>query len=220
MVCLGRERKRLRLILIRHGQSIANVKGIWQGQLEFPLSTQGLQEAKRIGEWLAEEEIDLIYSSDLGRAKHTAEEIARHHQLEVLTTKLLREMNLGRFQGLTRAQIKEKYPELVDIDWLRSDLDDVEQIDQLMDRGLSLIEEWVKNHYGKKVVAVSHGGFIGTLLMALLKIEWKGKRVFTVQNTGMTTIDFSDPRQYVVLGVNETPHLVLDKKGKKSSKVS
>jgi uncharacterized phosphatase len=198
----------VRLTLIRHGQSVANVAGRLQGQMDFPLSTQGLNEAKAVGKWLADEEIDAIYSSDLSRAFQTAGEIAQYHTTEIIKNLALREFHLGQFQGLTREEISERFPEYVDLDWWTAGVAGVEQIDQIRARALEAVQLLLERHQGQRVVAVSHGGWIGTLLMALLNIEWKGKRVFTIGNTSMTTIDFSDPKQLVVVGVNETPHLV------------
>jgi uncharacterized phosphatase len=197
----------VRLILIRHGQSVANAAGQLQGQMDFPLSTQGISEAKAVGEWLADEEIDAIYSSDLSRAFQTAEEVAKHHSIEITKKEELREFHIGPFQGLTRAEIKERFPEYAGVDWMTSGIVGVEQIDQFQNRALGAVQSFLVQHQGQRVVAVSHGGWINSLLMALLDIEWKGKRVFSVGNTSITTIDFSDSKQVIVVGVNETPHL-------------
>lgn len=205
----------VRLTLIRHGQSVANAAGKLQGQMDFPLSTQGLNEAKAVGKWLADEDIDAIYSSDLSRAFQTAEEIAQHHTIEVLKSPALREFHLGQFQGLTREEINGRFPEYMDLDWWTAGVAEVEQIDQIKARALDFVQKLLERHQGQRIVAVSHGGLIGTLLMALLNIEWKGKRVFTIGNTSMTTIDFSDPQQLVVVGVNERPHLIEQIKQKK-----
>lgn len=197
----------MRLVIIRHGESVGNREGIWQGQLDYPLTDKGIEQASLLAEWLADEQIDVLYSSDLVRAKHTAEIIASYHGLQLQTTPLLREINLGRFQGLTRQEVEEKYPELANIDWYQSGLEDVEQIDQLFSRARLFITQLWSVCQDKRVVAVSHGGFINGLLMALLNIKWKGKKVFTLKNTSITTLDFIDSDQVLIHGVNETPHL-------------
>lgn len=197
----------MRLVLIRHGQSTANAAGIIQGQLDFPLSESGIQQAKELGEWLKHSEIDILYASDLSRAYQTAEAVNVFHSLQIEKREELREVNLGRFQGKNGAQIKEEYPKYAGTDLFTCGLDDVEQIDQLQERALSVLEELLAKHYGEKVYVVSHGGFINALLQGLLGIKWSGKRKFVIENTSMTTIDFSDPKHYFVAGVNETPHL-------------
>ena len=197
----------MRLTLIRHGQSVGNEQGIIQGQKDYPLTNQGVQEANILGEWLANESIDAIYSSDLIRAYDTAKEIAKHHDLPIYKTSMLREVNFGRFEGLTWAEVEKQYPEYVGVDWYTSGLPDVEQINDLYKRASELLLELLQKHQGERVVAVCHGGFISYFLMALLAIEWKGKRVFAIGNTSMTTIEFTSSKQFVIVGVNESPHL-------------
>jgi broad specificity phosphatase PhoE len=82
----------MRLILIRHGESKANAKGIRQGQdLDSPLSRNGKRQAKKLAKRLKDEKIDAIYSSDLKRAKQTAKFIAKSHRLKIIFDKRLRE---------------------------------------------------------------------------------------------------------------------------------
>jgi uncharacterized phosphatase len=197
----------LRLTLVRHGQSIGNAEGRMQGQMDFPLSQQGKKEAEYVGKWLSNEKLDVIYSSDLCRAYETAQEIAKHHDLHVIKRTNLREFHLGPFQGLTRLEIKERFPELDGVDLLASGVEGVEPRNQFQNRAVATVQDLLAKHLAKRVLVVSHGGWISSLLMALLELEWKGKRVFTIGNTSMTTIDFNDPRQFVVVGVNERPHL-------------
>src|SRR4028119_1636696 len=68
---------RQELLLVRHGQSTANAMGVWQGQMEFPLSEEGRRQAALAGRALAGADYDAIYSSPLARAYETAEIIAR-----------------------------------------------------------------------------------------------------------------------------------------------
>jgi uncharacterized phosphatase len=198
----------VRVTLIRHGQSVGNAQGILQGQKDFPLSAQGIQEAKKIAQWLAKEQIDLIYSSDLARAYETAQEIAKHHGVEVIRDNKLREVSFGSFEGLTQAEISKQYPEYAGQDWLSIGLEGMEQIEQVRSRALGVLHVLLEKHQGKHVYIVSHGAFISTFLMAVLQVEWKGTRAFAIGNTSMTTIDFSNPKQFVIVAVNEAPHLV------------
>jgi len=82
----------MRLILIRHAESEANAKGINQGQkVDTFLSKLGVKQAKQVAQRLGDEKIEIIYSSDLKRAKQTAEEINKFHKLEIVYDKRLRE---------------------------------------------------------------------------------------------------------------------------------
>ncbi|GGK27962.1 alpha-ribazole phosphatase [Caldalkalibacillus thermarum] len=200
----------MHLRLIRHGETVANREGRMQGQSDFPLSPEGKKQAQLLAKWLSADQIDAIYSSDLSRAYETALAIARYHDLSVQTREDLREIKLGRFEKLTPAEIKQKYPAYYQADLLSCGLDDVEQAEQVYQRALRVVEDLLARHFGERVVVVSHGTFIGCLLMALLNIKWPGKRIFAVGNTSMTTIDFRSSRQFMILGVNEQPHLQLE----------
>lgn len=82
----------MRLILIRHAESEANAKGINQGQkVDTSLSEKGIKQAKQVAQRLKDEKMDIIYSSDLKRAKETAEQINKFHKLKIIYDKRLRE---------------------------------------------------------------------------------------------------------------------------------
>ena len=99
-----------RLILIRHGQSEAN-KGIWwAGHTDAPLSEVGREQAAAAARYLrANEQIDVAYSSDLSRAMETARPTAEAFGLSVIPDKGLREIFSGKWEGITFAEINEKY---------------------------------------------------------------------------------------------------------------
>ena len=86
----------MNIILVRHAESEANRLGITQGQtIDTSLSKSGLRQAKQLAERLKDEKIDIIYSSDLKRAKETADEINRYHKLKIIFDRRLREMDYG-----------------------------------------------------------------------------------------------------------------------------
>ena len=82
----------MKIYLVRHGESIANAKGIHQGQkIDTSLSKKGLEQAKKIAERLKDENFEIIYSSDLKRAYETAKEIVKLHNLKIVKDRRLRE---------------------------------------------------------------------------------------------------------------------------------
>ena len=85
------------LLLIRHGETVDNVRQIMQGQTHGELNERGVEQARSVAERLAAERIDAVVASDLRRAIQTAEIIAAPHGLPVLTTPLLRERDWGSF---------------------------------------------------------------------------------------------------------------------------
>ena len=89
----------IKVILVRHGESVANSKGISQGNkdkwTDTPLSQKGKEQAKKVAERLKKEDIKVIYSSDLKRAKETAQEINKFHNVKIKLDKRLRDMLNG-----------------------------------------------------------------------------------------------------------------------------
>ena len=87
------------LYLVRHGETVDNANQIMQGQTQGELNENGVQQAREFSEQWKNKEIDIILASDLKRSIDTARIIAEPHQLEVLTTPLLRERDWGSFTG-------------------------------------------------------------------------------------------------------------------------
>ncbi len=89
----------MKLITVRHGSSNANSSGVAAGWTDVELDDEGLEQAKKVGERLKDEKIDVIYSSDLKRASKTAEGIIKHHDCELILDKRIREQNKGKYEG-------------------------------------------------------------------------------------------------------------------------
>src|SRR5437660_8866268 len=87
----------VRILLARHGETVFNVEGRWQGQADSPLTERGLAQARELARALAHEPIAAIYSSDLGRAFLTAAEVATPHGLQVIADRRLREIDTGEW---------------------------------------------------------------------------------------------------------------------------
>ena len=100
---------RTQIIIVRHGQTEWNIRGIRQGYLDSPLTGRGMAQAKALAQRLAREKFTALYSSDLGRAVQTAQEIANVTGHAIVTDARLRERHLGIFQGLNAEEINAKY---------------------------------------------------------------------------------------------------------------
>ena len=101
--------------LVRHGETDWNKEGILQGQTDTLLNDLGVVQAKEAAELLKNVTFDLAFSSDLLRAKHTAEIIASEHNLTVETTKLLRERNFGSLTGKQYKIVKNHFTKMISI---------------------------------------------------------------------------------------------------------
>jgi glucosyl-3-phosphoglycerate phosphatase len=97
-------------VLWRHGQTAWNAERRFQGQSDIPLDATGRAQAERAARLLAGLHPDLIISSDLTRATSTAAPLARLTGLDVVLDKDLRERHGGAWEGLTDAEIRERYP--------------------------------------------------------------------------------------------------------------
>ena len=149
-----------RLILIRHGQSEAN-KGIWwAGHTDAPLSEVGREQAAAAARYLrANEQIDVAYSSDLSRAMETARPTAEAFGLSVIPDKGLREIFSGKWEGITFAEINEKY--WVDRERWFTDLANAcctggETIAQLYERVVATVTRIAEENDGKTVLIAAH----------------------------------------------------------------
>ena len=106
LISIQRQKKTTTLLLVRHGQSEANLAGVYVGQTESPLSELGKKQAEKTAEYLAEHyRIDKIYASDLGRAYATGKAVGDKLGLEVQTDKNLREINAGKWEGVPFEQL-------------------------------------------------------------------------------------------------------------------
>ena len=134
------------LYLVRHGETVDNAKQIMQEQTQGELNENGVQQARAFSEQWKNKEIDIILASDLKRSIDTARIIAEPHQLEVLTTPLLRERDWGSFTGRFIPDLKgEVWP------------DDIETLENLLSRAGEFIAYVKQTFPGKKVLAVGHG---------------------------------------------------------------
>ena len=143
------------LILVRHGETDWNRDGIWQGHGDPPLNDLGRRQATELAGRLADVEIDALYSSDLRRAYETAEIIGAAIGLEITAEPDLREIDIGAWSGLTRAQIEERFPGMERHDGEASDAFDA--------RAVGVLRRIACAHAGGSVLVVTHGGVIRAL---------------------------------------------------------
>ena len=149
-----------RLILIRHGFSMANATGRFAGHSDFPLSDIGHEQAKLAAEYLfANEKIDKIYASDLARAYETATPTAEKFGLPVIPEPRLREIYAGRWEGMKFDEIPNQYPE----DWAvwkgdiaRSRCTEGESAAELFSRVTAAVIDLAAKNDGKCILLASH----------------------------------------------------------------
>jgi probable phosphoglycerate mutase len=155
-----------RLLLVRHAESTWNVRSRWQGQADPPLSSLGERQAREAAGRLAEvAAIGAVWTSDLARARRTAEIIAAGLGVaDVRTEPRLRERDVGSWSGLTRAEIEERWP-----GYLASHRSppDFEGDDALLARARGGLSAAVDGSASDEILVVTHGGVVRTVERSL-----------------------------------------------------
>lgn len=184
--------------LIRHGTTDWNVSGRLQGQNDIPLNEAGRWQARQLAERIRRERWDAIASSDLARAKETADIIAAVAGIgPVIADPRLRERTHGRLDGTTlEERIATWGP-----DWRTMD-HGVESDESLYARGIACLEELAERFAGKRLLVVTHGAFIGTLLKGMLERMPEG----SLQNTSLSIVERTSDKWICTL-FNCTSHL-------------
>ncbi len=162
-----------RLFLLRHGETLANINLIYQGQGDSPLSELGIKEAGSLADALKSETFSGIYASPLTRSHGTAKMIAKPHGLEVVKVPELTERYYGIFEGLSFKEIKSKYSELYE-KWLnhpdQAMIPEAETLEQLQQRGIKAISRLIEEHKDRTICVVGHGGLNRTILFHYMNL--------------------------------------------------
>lgn len=163
----------MKLIVVRHGQTIENVKGICQGQLPGSLTLRGKLQARNVARKLKNVKFDVIFCSDLRRAKQTAEEILKiHKKVPIIFTEELRELKKGVFE--------KKHGSFFDIAREKTGKElwefkpnGGESWSDARKRARKFYNFLLKNYSDKTVLIVSHSTFIGILLSVIMNAHVK-----------------------------------------------
>ena len=156
------------LYLTRHGETVDNANKIMQGQVQGQLNEVGIGQAEALRDRLANTHFDAFLASDLKRAIDTARILAAPHRLKVMTTPLLRERDWGAFTG-------RYIPDLQNAEWP----DDVEPLEQLLQRAGEFLALVRTQYGGKQVLAVGHG-----IVNKAIQAVYYGKQMNEVERMG------------------------------------
>lgn len=198
-----------RVLCIRHGETAWNASGRWQGHAPVPLSDRGKAQAAALARYLAANgaHLDAIYSSDLKRAMQTARPIGTALGVAIRPDARLREVDLGEWQGLTRAEAEawdaERYAAF-QADWYNVPPPRGESRGELKARIRAAFDDLTARHAGQTIALVTHGGSLGMLIESLFgHIERP-----TLTNTSITTVEQDAPGQpWRLVNVAWAPHI-------------
>jgi probable phosphoglycerate mutase len=182
------------LYLVRHGETDWNATGRWQGHTDVPLNERGMQQARLLAQRLLREGIrfDAIYSSDLTRAYQTAWEIGSLLKVAVQLWPPLREIDMGEWSGLTRDEIRDRYPDeyarLERGEDLRRGITG-ETKAAMYQRVTHSIEAMVAQHPDETLALVTHGGPVRALIRYVNERYGSGMAQPThIGNTALTVL--------------------------------
>ncbi len=184
-----------RIYLMRHGQSEGNKTGIVQGTNDSHLSEKGIMEAEAVSKRFKKFKIDKIYTSELARARETAEIIGKEHGVEVEVVPEFIELSFGVWQGVDFDIIKTKYKEEFNL-WKKSphkfDVEGFEGIENGKKRMLKGLKRVAEKDGCENILIVSHGSALKCLIIGLLELENSVYKNMVMANTGLSLIERGD----------------------------
>jgi broad specificity phosphatase PhoE len=201
----------MKIYLIRHGQTDWNIAGKIQGSHDIPLNETGRGQALKLAEAMDVRPVSKIFSSPLDRAANTAALIGKRHNMGICLMKQLVEVEFGKWEGLTWAEIEKEYPE----EFKRWTINPEtaappggERLESIRSRCIEAWNEIRKITAGNEDVAiVSHGATLGHLFSFMMGYDTK-KDHGIVENASITTIEFNPvTEEFQLLERNESAHL-------------
>ena len=185
----------MKIYLIRHGQTDWNVQGKIQGSFESELNAAGVKQAEELGRQLLESgcKFARIYSSRQKRAVMTAEILCEAVNASCIQVNGLEEMNLGKWEGHTWAEVKVKYPTEF-TEWLAkrryTKTPEGESYQDVLDRVLPALQKIIgENDEQDNFVVVTHGAVIMSLQCYLTNTPFDEMDKFKAKNTSITVLD-------------------------------
>ena len=205
------DRIRMRLYLIRHGQTDWNVAGKIQGSTDIPLNDVGRRQAACLAKGMERRPVSRVVSSARSRGGETALAIGESQHVPVHRLRELEEVNYGKWEGLTMDEIGERYPRELE-QWYLSPVEVAppggETQTQVYERCGKAIDSILKQADGD-VAVVSHGATVVFLLEYMLQDEGRdAKDDIIVGNASISTIEY-DPqtKKFTLTELNDREHL-------------
>jgi 2,3-bisphosphoglycerate-dependent phosphoglycerate mutase len=202
------------LLLIRHAETDFNRQLRFQGHVDAPLNANGLAQAERLAERLADEPIDLLVTSDLLRARQTAAPWVARRGLRPVTDARWREQAFGVLEGLDAPTIRARHPELWAA-WVRREAEHAppggESQRAFFERVWQALRELVQAHAGARIAVVTHGGALDMVWRGVHGLPPAGPRACAIPNTGLNRLRSAAPdaapERFLILRWADADHL-------------
>jgi len=201
-----------RLYLVRHGATQLSAEDCFAGAINPQLSEEGIHQAKKLAERLADDAITAVYCSPMVRTIQTASILATPHSLIPIPRDGLREIDHGHWEGLRRADVEAQFP----VEYAAWNEDPFtfapeggEAGVNVIARALPVIREIVLQHRGENVLVVSHKATLRLLISSLLGFDARGYRDRLDQSPAcLNILDFKDPVRARLMLFNDVSHYV------------
>jgi 2,3-bisphosphoglycerate-dependent phosphoglycerate mutase len=194
------------LLIIRHGQSEADVLKVIEGRANFNLTELGHKQAEAMAKWVKENySINKIYSSPLNRAKQTGEYVSKITGIDIIFDDNLMEWNNGLIAGLTREEADKKYPEIKKYPHTRI-YEQESYIDFRM-RAETILSKIINENKEEETIAIiSHGGMINMLFKSFLEMPIDNKISIKNSDTGIHHWRINNGNREIIL-CNSNEHI-------------
>lgn len=184
------------IYIVRHGQSLGNLKGGFAGHTDYPLSDLGHKQARISADFLKDEHIETVISSPLTRAVQTAAPIANDRNLEILTDEGFIEMNFGEWEGMAIEEVEQKYDGAFTV-WKTQMYKTVcpggESTIECYNRAVNALKETAKKYEGHDILITTHGAVIKCLCCYLHKMPIEQLQdIKWADNASVTKLEYSD----------------------------
>ena len=199
-----------RLYLVRHGATQLTAEDRFAGSVGVELSDEGRWQVERLGQRLQKEPLAAVYCSPLSRTMETARIVGGACGLEPIARDGLREITHGHWEGLTRAEVEQRFPEEYaawEEDPFTFSPAGGETGLAVLARALPVIREIVTSRAGQAVLVVSHKATLRLVLSSLLGFDARGYRDRLDQAPAcLNVVDFKDPVHARLMLFNDTSH--------------
>jgi broad specificity phosphatase PhoE len=179
------------VLLIRHPESAWNRRGIYQGQMDIPLSPLGRIQAELVAARLGRERLSGVICSPLKRARVLAQAIARYHHLTPEPDERLTEIGHGPWEGLSRDEVRDRFPELYQV-WTERPYEvtfpEGESLQDVHDRSIPPISELLSRGDDGTWVVVTHDTVCRLAVAAAQQQPVVGFSTVELENAGITTL--------------------------------
>lgn len=202
----------LRIYFIRHGETVWNTQQIFQGRSNSPLTTKGIEQAKKLSKYLKDIEFNRIYSSPQGRAIQTTNLILANRSFHINHLHELQEIGMGKVEGLPKEQFIDTYPNEYHNFWHNAPEYNPtpyngENYQEVLNRVNCGLNKLINENNDGNILVVSHGVALKAVFNIINKkdvCEFSNQAV--PQNTSVTIVEY-DKKEFKIVKFSDTSHL-------------